>query len=366
MMWMGRNPAVVVAMVSLLAGGCSSGAPGVTHSREVYWTYEVRGPAWNPDSTSFAFAIGERRFRRAIGLNAFPDGGVPWTIGGQLDVYVYGLASRSGPRKVATRRLEPFSLLGWESDGILLRTGPLPRQRHLLIDPTLGVIRPLTIADGARLAARFARPRASVVPYDSRGFRDIQFLGGQCFLWEFTTRTRVPLFDLPGPPRGTVGLNNDNVERRRWRYSDSVHQIWTMEGRVLGESLEVDLRTFVPRPGGAWTDYELMVAVDVLDTAAARRHVYRYDPRTIATVSRRLSPEPQRIIARVAFDQALEWVRLHDAATGIQDRSSIAVWARLTRRSENGDSAGHPGVLNGSSLFANVRLTGVEAGRVRH
>ena len=194
-------------VIGLLAGGCSSGVPGVTHSREVYSVMEIRGPVWNPDSTRLAYALGQSQFRRAIGLNAFPDGGVSWTVRAEIEVYVYDLVTGSGPRKVASQPLQSVWLVGWEKEGILLSFGQRPPHRRVLVDPEGAGVRVLSEVEGNQLLPRFQRPQATVWPYNWHNIRRVDFLGRQAWLWDPVTHTRILLFDLPAAPPGTVPVD---------------------------------------------------------------------------------------------------------------------------------------------------------------
>lgn len=350
----------VLAMVTAIsAWSCSGGPPGITHSREIYFTRSVRGPAWNPDSSRFAFAVAQSRYRRAIGLNAFPDGGVSAMVQGAVLLNVYDLASRTGPRQIATLGLEECSLAGWEREGILLSLGKKPPYRRMLIDPETGAIRNLPPAEGDRLVARFRRPQATVIPYDFRDIRRVDFLAEQAFLWQPATYMRELLFDLTPPPPGDVPDGAVEQERTRWRASDALHQIRSLEAIFAGDGVEITLDTHVPRPGRGSKEYDLICSVEHPDTPAAGVGQVHRDPREIGRISLTLGPQAQRIVRRVRFGEGRRFAHMRDEAAGIDEQPLTTVWVRLVKRPESTDEQTlHPGPRSGSSWFAHVRTRG--------
>ena len=346
----------VLAMVTAIsAWSCSGGPPGVTHSREIYFTRRVRGPAWNPDSSRFAFAVAQSRHRRAIGLNAWPDGGVSAIVHRAVLLYVYDLASRTGPRQIATLGLEDCSLAGWEREGILLTLGKKPPYRRMLMDPETGAIRGLPAAEGDRLVARFRRPQATVIPYDFRDIRRVDFLAEQAFLWQPATYTRELLFSLTPPAPGDVSGGAVEQDRTRWQASDALHRIRSLEAVFAGDSVEITLDTYVPRPGRESKEYDLICSDEFLDAPEVGE--MRRDARGIGRVLLTLGPEAQRIVRRVRFGESRRLARRQDDAGRIGGLTTV--WVRLVKRPESTDEQTlHPGSRQGSWMFAHVRTRG--------
>lgn len=337
--------ALLLGLVVMLPAicGCSRGIPGVTHSREIHANASVQNARWNPDSSAFVYAISSMLYRDAIGLNAFPDGGVRWTVAERTEVYTYDLRTRRGPRLVFTIPSTHVSVLGWEEPGVLVRWAA-DRETHFLCDPERGGGLAIHARDAETLTQRFERPEAKIWPYDLGAVPRIVFSNGQAFVTAPYTQAREWLFDLPLTFQGHDVARKDDFERARdvQRAKNELHQIRTVEARVVGSDVVVRAATAAPQPGQNPRRYDLVCRLVELDTVEVSGNEERPLTREVHRQPFDLGPGPGDIAARIPVD---------------------AVWAQMSLQGRRSRRGRFPLPTN-LTLGLDARPVSADAGRL--
>src|SRR5262245_3790134 len=274
-----RNALFLLVLLPLGLAGCSHGIPGVTHELKASHYQGVGGIKLSPDGQRCVYCTESLDRRDAIGLAAFPDGGVPMIENCTYEVYAYDLVKRGSPKLVGRwSRLKSDRFTLWFFDGrvAVLAKDDGQKRSFERIDTVTGELKKVAEDDEPAIASEHDRLDPNLSAWQELRTKHVEYEDGEFLLWDPSKREFEHLFEMPRASGKDTATPNSYWAQQRQRKlrAYAIHQAWDCTARSEADSVYVTMQTYVPRPGQAARVYRFWYSLSV--PAKLEEHVYGY------------------------------------------------------------------------------------------
>ena len=291
-----RMTLVLLVLLPLGLAGCSRGIPGVTHELKASHYQGVGGIKLSPDGQRCVYCTESLDRREAVGLAAFPDGGIPMIENCTYEVYIYDLVNRGSPKRVGSwsrRESDKFTLWFFNGRDAVLAKDDGQKRSFQRVDTVTGKRQEVAQADEPAIASEHDRLEPNLSAWQELRTKHVEYEDGEFLLWDPSKREFEHLFEMPRVVGKDALQPYWTQERERKRRAYAIHQAWDCTARNHGDSVYVTLETYVPRPGQAARVYRFWYTLGI--PAKLEEQVYGYRDSLLTVVDRELGPRGTQV-----------------------------------------------------------------------